>query len=56
LRKSGIPNVKRYPKEPEWEENNSDGSSSEDGEARSPFRPKERTHLDFKVDIPKFKG
>ena len=33
-----------------------DASSSEDGQSRRPFQPRERSHLDFKADIPKFAG
>jgi len=40
----------------EREESNPNASSSEEGEARRPFRPRERSHLDFKVNIPEFEG
>jgi len=56
LRNSRSPIEQRCPEEFEAVESNLDASSSEYGESRRPFQPKERSHLHFKVNILEFEG
>jgi len=56
LRNSRCPIEQGHPNEYEGEESNLYNSSSEEGGARRPHRPRKRSHLDFKVDIPEFEG
>jgi len=56
MRNARSPTEQRYPEEPAGEERNPYIFYSQDGEARRPFQPRERSHLDFKVDIPEFEG
>ena len=56
LRDSRRPIQQGHPNEFDGEERNPNDSSNEENKARRPHKPKEQSHLEFKMDIPEFKG